>query len=223
MRLNSSIKTTGCMDETALFFKAFLFSLSLIFPIGVQNLYVLRQGILGKHVFLTAAVFSLGDAFLILIGGIGAGLMIEEAPEVKRWLVIGGALFLLYYGLRCYRRAFTGGFIPSGLTLEPASWRRTFLTAVGFSLLNPQGVFETTVLIGGVAAGLESGSHRIIFLTGACTASFSWFFSLAYGARYLKPLLQKKGWQAGIDLFIGTAMLLIAWKLFHLEVPSYMR
>ncbi|CRX39112.1 LysE/ArgO family amino acid transporter [Estrella lausannensis] len=211
------------MDETALFFKAFLFSLSLIFPIGVQNLYVLRQGVLGKHVLLTATVFSLGDAFLIVVGGVGAGMMIEEAPEVKRWLVAGGALFLLYYGLRCYRRAFRGGLIPEGVAPPPASWQRTLLTALGFSLLNPQGVFETTVLIGGVAAGLESGSERAIFLSGACLASVAWFFSLAYGARYLKPLLQKRRWQIGIDLFIGTAMLFIAWKLFQHEVPSYMR
>lgn len=211
------------MDETALFFKAFFFSLSLIFPIGVQNLYVLRQGILGKHVLLTATVFSLGDAFLILVGGVGAGLMIEEAPDVKKWLVIGGALFLLYYGLRCYRRAFKGGLITEGVAAPAASWQRTLLTALGFSLLNPQGVFETTVLIGGMAAGLESGGARAVFLAGACSASLFWFFSLAYGARYLKPLLQKRGWQIGIDLFIGTAMFFIAWKLFHHEVPSYMR
>jgi L-lysine exporter family protein LysE/ArgO len=45
------------------------------------------------------------------------------------------------------------------------------------------------------------------------TASFVFFFSLAYGARLLAPLMQSaKAWRI-LDVIIGVVMLALAFKL----------
>ncbi len=85
------------------------FGLSLIVAIGAQNAFVLRQGILGTHVFAVVAFCALSDALLIGAGVAGLGVLIEAYPAVlvvARW---GGAAFLVAYGLFAARRAVRGG------------------------------------------------------------------------------------------------------------------
>ena len=45
------------------------------------------------------------------------------------------------------------------------------------------------ILIGSISQQF-SGSHKIAFALGASLASFVFFFSLAYGARLLSPVMQ---------------------------------
>jgi L-lysine exporter family protein LysE/ArgO len=45
-----------------------LAGLSLIVAIGAQNAFVLRQGLLGAHVFAVSLACSLSDAALIALG-----------------------------------------------------------------------------------------------------------------------------------------------------------
>ena len=44
-------------------FTGFLVGISLIVAIGAQNTFVLRQGILGQHVFYVALSCSISDAY----------------------------------------------------------------------------------------------------------------------------------------------------------------
>jgi L-lysine exporter family protein LysE/ArgO len=45
-----------------------LAGLSLIVAIGAQNAFVMRQGLMGEHVFAVALACSLSDAALIALG-----------------------------------------------------------------------------------------------------------------------------------------------------------
>jgi L-lysine exporter family protein LysE/ArgO len=64
---------------------------------------------------------------------------------------------------------------------------------------------DTVVLVGSVSAQYD---QKTAFATGAALASFSFFFALGYGARFLRPLFQNpKAWQildAGIALIMWT-------------------
>ena len=68
------------------------------------------------------------------------------------------------------------------------------------------------ILIGSISQQFED-FNRVYFLFGACLASFAWFFSIAYGAKLLTPLMQTpKNWRA-FDAIIASIMFIIAFKL----------
>ena len=50
------------------FLTGFFLGLSLIMAIGAQNTFVLKQGIINKHIFYVALFCALSDALLIIIG-----------------------------------------------------------------------------------------------------------------------------------------------------------
>jgi L-lysine exporter family protein LysE/ArgO len=54
---------------------------------------------------------------------------------------------------------------------------------------------------------------RSLFALGVAASSIIRFFSIAYGARLLAPLLSRKSFATGLDLFTGSLMLWIACGL----------
>ncbi|KAI5933771.1 putative phospholipid-transporting ATPase IM [Manis javanica] len=77
----------------------FTVCLSLIVSIGAQNLYVLRQAVQGRHVHACVLWCVLSDAVLIGLGVAGMAQLLGDNPDLARYLTLGGALFLLAYGL----------------------------------------------------------------------------------------------------------------------------
>ena len=63
---------------SAAFFTGFFVGISLIVAIGAQNAFVLRQGIIGKHVFYVALFCSLSDALLIAVGIYGISFFFDN-------------------------------------------------------------------------------------------------------------------------------------------------
>ncbi|WEF25775.1 LysE family transporter [Paracoccus sp. S3-43] len=62
--------------------------LSLIVAIGAQNAFVLKQGLMRRHVFWVCLVRALSDAALILLGVTGMARIVAAASllaEVMRW------------------------------------------------------------------------------------------------------------------------------------------
>ena len=188
---------------------------SLIIAIGAQNAFVLRQGLLKRHVFPLALFCAASDATLILAGVAGFGQAIKSAPtllEVVRW---GGGAFLVWYGYVAFRRAFA----PSGMEAAAAndlSLREALLQCAAFTWLNPHVYLDTVVLVGGISTTF--GEHRWWYALGAAGASFTWFFALAYGARLLTPLFRKPAAWRTLDIGIGCVMLLIAAKILTSEL-----
>lgn len=80
--------------------------LALIVAIGAQNAFVLRQGLLGRHVAAVVAVCAASDAALIAAGILGMGGLVTAAPAVVVALRYIGAAFLFCYGMMAARRAF---------------------------------------------------------------------------------------------------------------------
>lgn len=198
-----------------IFLKGMALGASLIIAIGLQNAFILRQGIKNRHIFAAALTASLIDVALIGAGVLGFGYLIEQTPFLINWITWGGAAFLAVYGLK----SFWSAFRPQKLADEAAkglmnkgSIKETILIIMGISLLNPHVYLDTVVLIGGLSASYgETGKY--FFGLGAMTASFIWFYALGYGARLLSPLFAKqRAWQI-LDILIGIIMWGIAVSL----------
>ena len=201
-----------------IFLKGMALGGSLIIAIGLQNAFILRQGIKNRHIFASALTASLIDVMLIGAGVLGFGYLIEQQPDLIKWITWGGAAFLFIYGLK----SFLSALKPSTMDKENAkgmdkgSMRESVLIIMGISLLNPHVYLDTVVLIGGLSASYAEfydGWGKYLFGCGAMLASFIWFFALGYGAKLLAPLFAKpRAWQI-LDILIGIIMWAIAVSL----------
>ncbi len=184
---------------------------SLIVAIGAQNAFVLRQGIKREHVFAVALFCALSDAILIALGVAGLGFLIERVPGLINAVTIFGIVFLVAYGVMAAKRALAPSAMQVGQG-APLTLKAALSACAAFTLLNPHVYLDTVILVGSLAAGY-SGQERLAYGIGAATASFVWFFGLAYGARVLTPLFEKPiAWRI-LDAIIACIMGMIALKL----------
>lgn len=198
-----------------IFIKGMFLGGSLIVAIGLQNAFILRQGLKNRFILPAVLTAILIDVFLIGVGVLGFGFLIEQYPALITWITWGGAAFLFVYGLKSFMSALK----PENLDdqnakgmLKQGDAKEIILIVLGISLLNPHVYLDTVVLIGGLSASYgEVGKYW--FGGGAMLASFIWFFALGYGARLLSPLFKNpKAWQV-LDVIIGVVMWGIALSL----------
>ena len=189
----------------------FLVGGSLIVAIGPQNAFVLRMGLLRRYVFSIALFCAASDAVLILAGVAGLGSLLSAHVRIAQAISLGGALFLLWYGYKAFRRAFhVGTMMPQD---EPAhSLGKSLAISAAFTWGNPHVYLDTVLLVGSLSLPFH-GAARVGYAAGAMLASFVWFFALGYGARILTPLFRRKVTWRVLDLFIAAVMVSIAIRL----------
>lgn len=198
-------------DFLSAFFSGFALSAALIMAIGAQNLFVLRQGLKGEHVGPIVMFFGLSDAVLILAGVSGIGALLAAVPQLILALTLGGAAFLLWYGVVAFRRMAT----PATVTVRRDAeipLARALAIGAAFTFLNPH-VYLDTVLLMGTAALAQPEEARLVFALGGACASFTWFAALGYGARLLQPVFVRPlAWRV-LDGIIGSVMVALAASL----------
>lgn len=194
----------------ASFLPGFLLSLSLILAIGAQNAFVLRQGLRREHVFWVCMICALSDAVLIAAGVAGFGTLAEVVPWFETVMRYGGAAFLFVYGTRSALSAWRGGAALEVTGQNGLSLKRTALTLLAITFLNPHVYLDTLVLVGSVSAQYPD---KVAFAAGAILASALFFFVLGYGARLLQPVFAKPvSWRI-LDALIAITMWIIAATL----------
>ncbi|WZB68709.1 LysE family transporter [Achromobacter xylosoxidans] len=87
----------------------------------------------------------------------------------------------------------------------------TLTTCLAFTWLNPHVYLDTVVLLGSISSQYEG--HKAAFALGAMAASFTFFFTLGFGARLLRPVFASQAAWRVLDVLVGIAMLAIALKL----------
>ena len=188
----------------------FLTGLSLIVAIGAQNAFVLRKGLLKKHVLVIVLICAVSDATLITLGVLGLGALISALTwllEVIRWV---GVAFLFWYGSTSLRRFMKNESLKAAETGSGAL-KQTVLTTLALTFLNPHVYLDTVIFIGGIAN--QFGDQKWFFVIGAVTASFIWFFSLGFGASKASVLMSKPAFWKILDIFIAAVMYSLAITL----------
>lgn len=189
----------------------FAAGLSLIVAIGAQNAFVLKQGLLRQHVFWICLICATSDAILVSVGVAGFGALSQQAPWLETVMRYGGAAFLIWYGFRSFRAAMRPRAMQ-GVDSGAVSLRSAVLTCLALTWLNPHVYLDTVALLGAISSPYQ-GVDRLAFGMGAVTASFTFFFSLGYGARYLTPIFASPGAWRVLDVAIGVVMWAIAAAL----------
>lgn len=184
---------------------------SMIVALGPQNAHLLKQGLLRKtSVFYIAAIYVCIDIALITIGAFGVGSLVARTMTLQlTFSFIAGGFFLIY-GVLSIRSAFR----HSAKRDVISSKGNDFAKAIVLSVANPAVLFDTIVLVGGLAGQYNDVTQRIIFSAGAATASFIWFATLAllsFGAS--KYVSGESIWKI-LDLGIGILMIGLSIVIF---------
>jgi L-lysine exporter family protein LysE/ArgO len=102
------------------------------------------------------------------------------------------------------RSAINGYSVSSGHAVSGGLMATLSMTAA-LTFANPHVYLDTVVLIGTISLQF-SGMAKSAYAVGATTASFLFFFTLAFGARLLAGQMQRRGAWRLLDGAIGFLM-----------------
>lgn len=191
---------------TAAFFTGLALGLALIVPIGAQNVFVFGQGVaLGMPRALWAVVgAAVCDTILIVLGAAGTSALLDSVPGLRPAMLLAGALFLTYLGVKSLRAK------PTELDDEAGVWSRgqVLRRTMAVSLLNPHAILDTVGVLGAAITAQAVGT-RLPFALGAVTASWAWFLVLATAAHGLRRFMTKER-RVWFDRVSGMILLVFA-------------
>lgn len=193
---------------------------TLIMPIGMQNAFVLNQGVRKQHHLFVAGFCAFSDAFFMSLGVWGGAQLFAAYPWLLNTISILGSVFMLTYGWQCLCRAKQGdSSIERGKKMH--NLKAIILACSAFTFLNPHVYIDTIVILGGFAANLGV-DEKPMFVAGGVSASFLWFFSLALLGEKLAPVLSNPSAQRIIDSLIGIMMWILAIYLLKFVMAENM-
>lgn len=188
---------------------------ALILPLGLQNAFVMNQGIKRHYHLMTATLCTLSDIALICGGIFGGSALLHQSPLLLTLITWAGVAFLLWYGWGALRSAWRGGIaLEQDSALKQGRWR-IVATMLAVTWLNPHVYLDTFVVLGSLGSQLPSADARRWFALGTVSASVIWFYGLALLAAWLSPRLRTARAQRIINLLVGSVMWLIAFQLAH--------
>lgn len=180
---------------------------SMIVALGPQNAYLIKHGLLRHSAVLRiAAIYVAVDVALITLGALGVGALVAQSSSIRLIFSVVAAGFFLVFGLLNIRNAFR----ERDLSLNTESNASRYSTAILVSIANPAVLFDTVVLVGGLAGRYDMLADRLIFSAGAATASIMWFTTIAILSFYVGYYVTSDRVWRFLDLIIGTLMIGLA-------------
>ena len=193
------------MNTGLIFLNGLALSGALIIAIGAQNAFLLNRALRNQHQYSVALLCSLSDAIFICLGIFGMGALVQAQPGLLLWVSIAGAVFLFVYGALAFKSAAQSHSMSIDYGDGKYSLTKALGIATSVSWLNPHVYLDTMVLLGSISSQYV-GYDKIWFGCGAVSASFIWFFSLAWGAQWLMPIFTNPlSWRV-LDALIGVIM-----------------
>jgi L-lysine exporter family protein LysE/ArgO len=195
------------------FLNGFFIGISLIMAIGAQNTFILRQGLIGKHLFIVALFCAVSDTLLISIGVFGIPFFFNTQINLFLDYIFGFAsLWLFCYGILRVKDALNKNLILKIEASKNKSLVETLSIVAVLTFINPHVYLDTMILIGVIAQQFLS-LQKIAFAIGASLSSFIFFFTLVYSAKLITPIMQTSlSWRI-LDFLIAIIMFIIAINL----------
>ena len=165
----------------------FLTGLSLILAIGAQNVFVIEQGLKKKYVFLVCLICSISDLILIFLGiFLFEYFKIYLTKNVELIFNILLFIFLIYFIYNKVRSLYKSSEINFENSI--LNLKNIIAKTLGFTYLNPHVYSDTVFFLGNFSKNFLI-TNKYFFGIGASIASFLFFFSLGYLAKFFSTYL----------------------------------
>ena len=190
----------------------FLTGLSLILAIGAQNIFVMEQGLKKQYIFIVCLICSISDLILILFGIFLFEYFREFfTKSIELTLNILLFIFLVYFIYNKIRSLYKKSDLNFGNDI--LSLKNIIIKTLGFTYLNPHVYSDTVFFLGNFSKNFVI-NNKIFFGLGASLASFLFFFSLGYLAKFFSSyLIDSKTWKT-INFFIIIFMTVLSSYVF---------
>jgi len=190
----------------------FLTGLSLILAIGAQNIFVMEQGLKKQYIFLVCLICSISDLILIFFGiFLFEYFKVFFTKNVELIFNILLFIFLIYFIYNKIISLYKRSNLNFGSDI--LSLKHTIIKTLGFTYLNPHVYSDTVFFLGNFSKNFVI-NNKIFFGLGASLASFLFFFSLGYLAKFFSSyLIDSKTWKT-INFFIIIFMTVLSSYVF---------
>ena len=190
----------------------FFTGISLILAIGAQNIFVIEQGLKKKYIFIVCLICSLSDFFLIFLGiFLFEYLKIYFTKNVELTFNILLFIFLIYFiynkVISLYKKN-NINFVDENL-----NFKTIVIKTLGFTYLNPHVYSDTVFFLGNFSKNFLI-TNKYLFGFGASIASFLFFFSLGYLAKFFSNNLVNSNTWKTINFFIVIFMTVLSSYVF---------
>ena len=190
----------------------FFTGLSLILAIGAQNIFVIEQGLKRQYVFLVCLICSISDLILIFLGiFLFEYFKIYFTKNVELFFNISLFIFLIYFIYNKVRSLYTSSDISFDNNI--LSLKSVIVKTLGFTYLNPHVYSDTVFFLGNFSKNFLV-TNKYFFGIGASLASFLFFFSLGYLAKFFSNYLIKSNVWKIINFFIIIFMTVLSSYVF---------
>ena len=190
----------------------FFTGLSLILAIGAQNIFVIEQGLKKKYVFLVCLICSISDLILIFLGiFLFEYFKIYFTKNVELFFNISLFIFLIYFIYNKVRSLYKSSDIS--ISNNTLSLKSVIVKTLGFTYLNPHVYSDTVFFLGNFSKNFLV-TNKYFFGIGASIASFLFFFSLGYLAKFFSNYLIKSNVWKIINFFIIIFMTVLSSYVF---------
>ena len=193
-------------------FLGFFTGISLILAIGAQNIFVIEQGLKKQYIFFVCLICSISDLILIFFGiFLFEYFKIYFSKNIELTFNILLFIFLIYFIYNKIRSLYNN----SEINFEniKLSLNNIIAKTLGFTYLNPHVYSDTFFFLGNFSKNFLI-SNKYFFGIGASIASFLFFFSLGYLAKFFSNyLINSKTWKI-INFFIIIFMTVLSSYVF---------
>ena len=190
----------------------FFTGFSLILAIGAQNVFVIEQGLKKQYVFLVCLICSISDLILIFLGiflfEYFKTYFTKNVELIFNILLFIFLIYFIYNKVRSLYKSSEIKFENSVLNLK-----NIIAKTLGFTYLNPHVYSDTVFFLGNFSKNFLI-TNKYFFGIGASIASFLFFFSLGYLAKFFSNyLINSNTWKA-INFFIIIFMTVLSSYVF---------
>ena len=190
----------------------FVTGISLIFAIGAQNIFVIEQGLKKQYIFLVCLICSISDLILIFLG-----IFLFEyfkfyfTQNIELIFNILLFIFIIYFIYSKIRSLYNNSELK--FEINKLLLNNIIMKTLGFTYLNPHVYSDTVFFLGNFSKNFLI-SQKYFFGIGASIASFLFFFSLGYLAKFFSNyLVNSKAWKI-INFFIIIFMTVLSSYVF---------
>ena len=190
----------------------FFTGISLILAIGAQNIFVIEQGLKKKYVFIVCLICSLSDFILIFLGiFLFEYLKIYFTKNVELFFNILLFIFLIYF---IYNKVISL-YKKNNINFEDENlnFKSIVIKTLGFTYLTPHVYSDTVFFLGNFSKNFLI-ANKYLFGFGASIASFLFFFTLGYLAKYFSSNLVNSNTWKTINFFIIIFMTVLSSYVF---------
>jgi len=190
----------------------FFTGISLILAIGAQNIFVIEQGLKKQHIFIVCLICSLSDLILIFLG-IFLFYYFNQYFNSLIELILN--LFLILFLLHFISKKIKSHYSDINFSTEQnnISKLNIILKTLGFTYLNPHVYSDTVFFLGNFSKNFLI-ANKYLFGFGASIASFLFFFTLGYLAKYFSSNLVNSNTWKTINFFIIIFMTVLSSYVF---------